>query len=252
MSDLELWGGHECTVNRVGDRYFDQTIRSGHHHRLSDLTLFAELGLKALRYPVLWERIGPDQPGEYDWRWTDERLAEIRRLGMRPIAGLIHHGSGPHYTSLVAEAFPRLFADYARAVAERYPWIDAWTPVNEPLTTARFSALYGHWYPHATDETLFWTALLNQIDATRMAMAAIRSVNPAARLVQTEDLGQTYSTPPLADQAAFENHRRWLTWDLLTGRVTKDHPFWPRFKRFGLADRLKAISDDPCRRTWWG
>ena len=23
-----------------------------------------------------------------------------------------------------------------------------WTPINEPLTTARFSALYGHWYPH--------------------------------------------------------------------------------------------------------
>ena len=25
----------------------------------------------------------------------------------------------------------------------RYPWIDAYTPVNEPLTTARFSGLYG-------------------------------------------------------------------------------------------------------------
>ncbi len=246
MPDLELWGGHECTVNRVGDGYLDQTVRSGHHDRPEDLDLFASLGLKALRYPVLWERIAPATPEDRDWRWTDARLPRIRDLGMRPIAGLIHHGSGPAYTSLVADNFAPLFADHAQAVAERYPWIDVYTPVNEPLTTARFSALYGHWYPHARDERLFWAAFLNQIDATREAMKRIRAVNPAAQLVQTEDLGQTYSTAPLADQAAFENHRRWLTWDLLAGKVTRDHPFWPRFKRFGLADRIRAVSDDPC------
>ncbi|RYG78373.1 MAG: glycoside hydrolase, partial [Alphaproteobacteria bacterium] len=41
---LELWGGHECTVNRVGDVWMDQTIRSGHQDRIGDLDLFAELG----------------------------------------------------------------------------------------------------------------------------------------------------------------------------------------------------------------
>jgi dTDP-4-dehydrorhamnose reductase len=246
MPKLELWGGHECTVNRVQDSYRDQTVLSGHQHRIGDLALFASLGIKALRYPVVWERVAPSAPDERDWSWTDARLNEIRRLGMRPIAGLLHHGSGPAYTSLIADDFVSLFADYAEAVAERYPWIEDWTPVNEPLTTARFSTLYGHWYPHARDERLFWIAFLNQIDAVRAAMARIRKVNPAARLIQTEDLGQTYSTPPLADQAAFENHRRWLTWDLLTGAVDHDHPFWPRFKRFGLQDRLKAMADAPC------
>lgn len=246
MTALELWGGHECTVNRVGDRFFDQTVRSGHEHRIEDLDRFAALGVTALRYPVLWERIAPDSPDVRHWSWTDARLARIRDLGMRPIAGLIHHGSGPAYTDLTADNFTGLFADHAQAVAERYPWLDAYTPVNEPLTTARFSALYGHWYPHARDERLFWTAFLNQIDATRMAMARIRRVNPAAQLVQTEDLGQTYSTPPLAEQAAFENHRRWLTWDFLTGKVTRDHPFWPRFVRFGLGHRVRAIADAPC------
>jgi dTDP-4-dehydrorhamnose reductase len=33
-------------------------------------------------------------------------------------------------------------------VAARYPWLRDYTPVNEPLTTARFSGLYGVWYPH--------------------------------------------------------------------------------------------------------
>ena len=246
MPKLELWGGHECTVNRVQDVYRDQTVLSGHQDRIGDLALFADLGAKALRYPVVWERVAPAAPEQRDWTWTDERLGEIRRLGMRPIAGLLHHGSGPAYTSLAAGDFVPLFADYAEAAAERYPWIEDWTPVNEPLTTDRFSTLYGHWYPHAQDERLFWIAFLNQIDGVREAMARIRRINPAARLVQTEDLGQTYCTPPLAEQAAFDNHRRWLTWDLLTGAVDHDHPFWARFKRFGLTDRLLAIADAPC------
>ena len=243
---LELWGGHECTVNRVGDRFLDQTVRTGHEHRLSDLSLFADLGFSALRYPVLWERIAPDRPDERSWAWTDERLGEIRRLGMRPIAGLVHHGSGPRYTHLLDEGFATGLAEHARAVAERYPWIDAWTPVNEPLTTARFSALYGHWYPHARDEGAFYGALLNQIDGVRLSMKAIRAVNPAARLVQTEDLGHTFSTPPLAYQAEFDNERRWLAWDLLTGKVTPGHRFWSAIEDYGFGDRLRAIMDDPC------
>lgn len=246
MPDIELWGGHECTVNRVGPVFYDQTVRSGHQDRLDDLDRFAALGLKALRYPVLWERVAPDLPQSRDWRWSDQRLGRIRELGLNPIVGLLHHGSGPRYTSLVDDAFAGLFADYARAAAERYPWVTDWTPINEPLTTARFSALYGLWYPHLSDEPFFWAALLNQIDATRLAMREIRRVNPAARLVQTEDLGRTYATRPLARQAEFENHRRWLTWDLLAGRVTADHPMFDRLASCGFADRLRAIADDPC------
>ncbi|MHB8285203.1 MAG: family 1 glycosylhydrolase [Caulobacteraceae bacterium] len=243
---LELWGGHECTVNRVGEVWRDQTIRSGHQDRLSDLALFANLNIKALRYPILWERVAPDDPNVRDWSWTDERLAEIRRLGMRPIAGLLHHGSGPHYTSLVSDNFVQGLADHARATAERYPWILDWTPVNEPLTTARFSGLYGHWYPHAEDERTFWLALLNEIDGTRAAMADIRKVIPGARLIQTEDLGQAYGTEPFADEVAFQNTRRWISWDLLTGKVTPDHPLWARLEAFGFAARLADIAAAPC------
>ena len=80
MQPLELWGGHECTVNRVADAFHDQTRRSGHHDRPEDLDRFAELGLKALRYPVLWERVAPDSPDHHDWAWTDGRLPGIRDL----------------------------------------------------------------------------------------------------------------------------------------------------------------------------
>lgn len=243
---MEFWGGHECTVNRVADRFCDQTRLTGHDDRIEDLQLFADLGVKALRYPVLWERAGPDRPGDYDFKWSDGRLAEIRRLGIRPIIGLLHHGSGPHFTSLVDPQMPTLFADYARAVAQRYPWVEDWTPVNEPVTTARFAGLYGHWYPHGRDDSTFLTALVTQIEATVAAMRAIREVVPNARLIQTDDLGDHYSTPKIAFVADHYNHRRWLGWDLLTGRVGPDHFFREAIERAGLADRVRALQEAPC------
>jgi dTDP-4-dehydrorhamnose reductase len=231
MTDLgsscpELWGGIECTVNRVGDDYFSQMERSGHSSRLDDLDRVAALGIRALRYPVLWERIAPGGVERPDWSWPDERLGRLRALGITPIAGLIHHGSGPPHTSLVDPEFPGQLAAYAAAVAARYPWIEYYTPVNEPLTTARFSGLYGIWYPHGRDERTFKNALLNQCRAVVLAMRAIRGINRNAKLVQTEDLGKTYSTPALAYQADFNNELRWLAWDLLCGRVNKNHALW--------------------------
>lgn len=246
MAEVELWGGHECTVNRIQDRYLDQTLRSGHHDRIADLERFAELGIKALRYPVLWERTAPGAPDQCDFTWSDERLGRLRSLGVRPIIGLLHHGSGPPHTNLLDSGFAKGLATYARHVAQRYPWVEEWTPVNEPLTTARFSALYGHWYPHRRDERAFWLALIQQIEAIGAAMAEIRQVNPAARLIQTEDLGRTYSTPAVAHQAEFDNHRRWMSWDLLCGRVGPEHALWERLCRFGLAERLRRLRDAPC------
>ncbi|WP_128544744.1 family 1 glycosylhydrolase [Larkinella soli] len=242
-----LWGGIECTVNRVGNTYQDQLMRNGHHHRPDDLTKVAGLGLKTLRYPILWERTAPDHPDRPDWRWADERLGILRELGVQPIAGLVHHGCGPRYATFENPEFERQLPRYARSVAERYPWIDAYTPMNEPLTTARFSGLYGHWYPHERTTGGFVRLLLRQCRTTVLAMREIREVRPDAKLIQTEDLGQTHSSPKLRYQAEWENHRRWLTWDLLCGKVTPGHPLWNFMLRAGGSEReLWFLVENPC------
>ena len=246
MKKLEIWGGLEFTLNKVGDEYFDQTVISGHQDRLDDLLLIKGLGLKALRYPVLWERVARHSEAELDWAWTDERLARLRELDLPVVAGLTHHGSGPAYAGLATDRFAPGLARHAGLAARRYPWVTAWTPVNEPVTTARFASLYGHWAPHGRDEGQFFLSLLNEIDATRLAMRAVREVNPSARLIQTEDIGHRYATLRLADQAEFDNERRWLGWDLLCGTVVPGHRFWDRLVRFGFEDRLRVIADDPC------
>ncbi|KJH70998.1 family 1 glycosylhydrolase [Aliterella atlantica] len=244
---LEIWAGVECTVNRVGDEYSDQLEQNGHANRLKDLDLFAELGISAIRYPVLWERTAPNSLDEPNWLWADERLHRLKALGIRPIVGLVHHGSGPRYTSLVDPEFPEKLAAFARMVADRYPWIDYYTPVNEPLTTARFSGLYGHWYPHGKDDLTFARALLNQCRAIALSMQAIREINPNAQLVQTDDLGQIFSTPLLAYQAELENERRWLSFDLLCGRLNRDRPTWDYLLSAGITEaELNWFLDNPC------
>jgi len=242
---LALWAGVECTVNRIGNRWSDQLERSGHAAREEDMERLAALGVRTVRYPVLWERTVRRVNDAPDWRWSDARLERLRGLGIRPVVGLLHHGSGPPGTSLEDPAFPERFADFARAVAERYPWVEAYTPINEPLTTARFSGLYGHWYPHARHDRPFARMLVAQCRATVLAMHAIRTVNPDAFLVQTEDLGRIHAVPALAYQAAFENERRWATWDLLGGTVDRSHPLYGYLRAFGVPERvLAALRDD--------
>ncbi|HEV7912494.1 MAG TPA: sugar nucleotide-binding protein, partial [Albitalea sp.] len=126
-------------------------------------------------------------------------------------------------------------------------WVHGYTPVNEPLTTARFSGLYGLWYPHRRDDAGFVRALLNQLRATVLAMRAIREVNPAALLVQTDDLGFTHATPSLQYQADFDNLRRWLGFDILCGRVGPTHRLWRYLRRSGASvQELMAFVEAPC------
>lgn len=245
---LELWGGAECTIVRLNDAYRDQAAETGHRDRAGDIDLIAGLGLTTVRFPILWEAVAPERPGKLDFAWTDDRLAMLRERGIRVIGGLLHHGSGPLYTNLLDPDFARKLADYSARVAERYPWIEMWTPVNEPLTTARFSGLYGHWHPHGRDYPTFLRALVNECEGTLEAMRAIRSAIPGALLVQTEDLGKTFATAPIRHQAVHENERRWLSLDLLDGRVGPDHYWHPRLLDAGIAgEALDALAGGEAR-----
>lgn len=245
---LELWGGVECTVNRVRDEFFDQLKLTGHHSRIEDLDRLAALGIRAIRYPILWERCARTADAEdFDFAWADERMCRLKHLGIRVIVGLVHHGSGPSGTSLLDESFCFGLSRFARRVAERYPWIQDYTPVNEPLTTARFSALYGHWYPHAASTEAFLRALMIETRATALAMREIRKTNPDACLVQTEDFGSVFSTPGLQYQADFENQRKWLSLDLLYGRVTSEHPLYEFLLSYEVSgDELRKLECEPC------
>ena len=248
-SNPEIWGGLECTINRIGDDFRNQLDYAGFYERKNDIEEIAQLGIKALRFPVLWEAHQHSSPDEeINWSQTTKDLEKIRNYKITPIVGLLHHGSGPRFTNLKDSRFPEALAEYARKVATKFPWLEYYTPINEPLTTARFSGLYGFWYPHDKNEADFARMLLNELKATVLAMKEIRKVNPNARLVQTEDLTKTHSTPLLQYQADFENKRRWISYDILCGKLNEDRFFWYYLiGELGIKkEELQFFIDNPC------
>ena len=240
---LEVWAGIESSHLRVRERTVDQLRATGHASRLDDLDRLAELGVTAVRYPVLW---GWGTPGsETDWAWADTRVHGLIERGIRPILGLLHHGFGPVGVDPLASDYPDRFARYSRLVAERYPGAD-FLPINEPLTTARFAGIYGHWWPHRRDDPSFVRLLIQQCLAIRAATRVIRELRPGASVMVNEDTGVTQGTAALQAAVDFDNERRWLTWDLLEGRVNEHHPLWSYLRSVPeAAEGLATLASDP-------
>ena len=234
-SPLALWAGVEASITRTRHGVRKQVEEAGHAQRLpQDLARLAAWGVEALRVPVLWEAVHP-QKKVWHWAFADAYIDALVGHGIRPIVTLVHHGAGPSAKGLTDADWPERLAEYAHAVATRYPHVQHYTPVNEPLTTARFSGLYGFWHPFKKTDRAFVACLVTQLKGTVRAMQAIRAGQAGAQLIQTEDLGKTHAGPRLHYQADFENHRRWLSIDLLAGRVDDAHPLWPYLQRAGFA-----------------
>ena len=83
---IELWGGIECTVVRIGDEFRNQVVETGHSARMADLDAMAELGVKTVRYPIVWETVAPQVPAECDFSWHDRRLERLRELASGSLA----------------------------------------------------------------------------------------------------------------------------------------------------------------------
>jgi hypothetical protein len=84
---IELWGGPECTICRIGDKWRDQSQATGHDERPADLDLIAELGIRTVRYPILWEKAAADCSSPLDFSWADRQLDRLRTLGIDVIGG---------------------------------------------------------------------------------------------------------------------------------------------------------------------
>ncbi|MBK7159845.1 MAG: hypothetical protein IPH77_15240 [Ignavibacteria bacterium] len=82
--DIDLWGGVECTINRIGNTYMDQLKLSGYYTRKGDLNEFAKLGITALRYPVLWETYQPHKYMKVDFGELATDLFKLKQNNIEP------------------------------------------------------------------------------------------------------------------------------------------------------------------------
>jgi beta-glucosidase/6-phospho-beta-glucosidase/beta-galactosidase len=196
----------------------DQMAASGHDRRWrEDFRLVRELGIRCLRYgpPYYRTHIGP---GRYDWTFADETFGELRRLGIVPIADLCHFGLPDWLGNFQNPDFPRYFEEYAAAFSRRFPWVWLYTPINEMLVTAEYSALRGYWNERLCSDQAFVTALAHVVEANvRASEAILRACSPW--FVQSESTRYYHPyNPDAAAWADYLNERRFLSLDLNYGR----------------------------------
>jgi beta-glucosidase/6-phospho-beta-glucosidase/beta-galactosidase len=216
--------GIECSAPMIAGGIRQDELRlTGHWDRVDeDAALVAAYGIRHLRYGIPFHVVAADAR-QLDWAWTDRALDALRRAGIEPIADLLHFGLPD---DLWGFGDPRLLGRYlpfVEAFVARYPWVRRYTPVNEPMISARFSALDGLWNEQRTDERSFVAALSNAVECAIDGMAAIRSRVEAPVFLQS-DACESYVPADLQNPAAFEradhlNARRFVAWDLAYGRA---------------------------------
>jgi beta-glucosidase len=198
----------------------DQMAECKHYERWrEDFALVRETGLKYLRYGPPYYRVHLG-PGKYDWSFADETFHALRDMGIVAIADLCHFGVPDWLGDFQNPAFPRHFAEYARAFAQRYSWLNLFTPVNEMLIAADFSAARGYWNERLSSDRAFVTALKHLVEANIRATEAIRAVRPDAWFVQNESTQYFHPhSPDALDITRHLNERRFLSFDLNYAKV---------------------------------
>jgi beta-glucosidase len=206
------------TVNH-GKQRVDEMDKCGHYKRWrEDFDCVQDLGICFLRYGPPLHRTWLGE-GQYDWSFADETFREIYKRKLIPITDLCHFGVPDWIGNFQNPDFPELFADYARAFACRFPWVQLYTPVNEMFICALFSTLYGWWNEQAQNDRAFVTALKHIVKANVLAMKAILKVRPDALFIQSESSEYYHADNPKAIKPAeLLNARRFLSLDLNYGK----------------------------------
>ena len=204
---------------RNGTVRMDEMEKCGHYkHWRKDFDLVQQLGIRFLRYgpPLHTAFCGP---GRYDWSFADETFHAIATRDLVPIVDLCHFGVPDWIGNFQNPDFPELFAAYAGAFAQRFPWVQLYTPVNEMFICAVFSTLHGWWNEQLRSDRAFVTALKHLVKANVLAMCAILDVRPDALFVQSESSEYFHAESPRAIRPAeLANARRFLSLDLNYGR----------------------------------
>ena len=194
---------------------------------IDDAERIAALGVTASRVPVLWERVAPLDPHARDFREPQRaarRAARARHRADRHAAASRQRAAVSPICSI--RRFRSGSPNMRARRREQFPWVRRWTPINEPLTTARFATLYGVWYPNMRDDRAFGRAMVNQTlaHASRDAPHPARDSRCGVRADRRSAALHRRRSPASAEYVAFLRERAFLSAELVAGRVDDDHP----------------------------
>ncbi|ACB76900.1 family 1 glycosylhydrolase [Opitutus terrae] len=237
-------------------RTLDEYELTGHYeHWREDIDLMAELGVPAARYGIPWHRICP-QPGVWDWQWADRPLERMLDRGIAPIVDLVHYGLPawiePAY---LHPDYPNHVAEFAARVAARFKGrIFAYTPLNEPRITAWYCGRLGWWPPFRRSWRGFVAVMLGVCRGIIATLAALRSVDPEILPVHVDATDHYHAEDPsLVLEAEHRQAIVFLALDLISGRITDDHPLFGWLLSHGTTEgELAWFRDHAVPLPWLG
>jgi beta-glucosidase len=214
-------------------------VAADHYHRWEqDVSLMAELGLRAYRMSVAWPRIQPDGSGAANQRGLDFYRRLVDRLlehGIEPWITLYHWdlpqpledaGGWP------SRALADRFADYAALVyGALHDRVKHWMTMNEPWCSAFLGYAEGVHAPGRQDAPAAVRAAHHLLLGHGRALAAMRAIDPANQLGITLDF---YPVTPAADTAADREAARRV--DGLRNRLLLDPVLRGSYPQDVLAD----------------
>lgn len=210
--------GIECSYPTIenGKLRRDLLEECGHYERFEeDLNLIKELGLQVVRYGLPYYKIN-FAPGKYDWEFADLAMRKIQELELTPVLDLMHFGVPDWIGNYQNPELPVRFADYAARVAERYPWVRFYTPVNEIYVTARISAKEGVWNEQLKSDRAFVTAIKHAVAASILATHEIAKRRNDCIIIQAESAEYLHEAHAVvSEETRLFNKRRLIALDLL-------------------------------------
>ncbi len=201
------------TIKRI-----DEMEKTGHYkYWQEDFRLTKEMGIDHLRYGTPYYSLHQG-PGKYDWSFSDDVFNKMKELNIIPLVDLCHFGIPDWMGNFQNPDWPQYFAEYAEAFANRYPYLQFYTPINEIFIAAMFSGQYGWWNECKSDERSFVTALKHLCKANVLASQAILKVQPDVFFIQSESSEYFHAEDPSCQvQCDFLNQKRFLSLDLTYG-----------------------------------
>lgn len=232
---------------RPGHRKLDLYELTQHYENWrTDLRLAAESGAELIRWGIPWYLTEPE-PDTFDFRWVDQVAEEMSALGLTCVVDLMHYGV-PMWmeNSFLHPQYPQRVAQYAETVAARYKGVfKDYTPLNEPMVNAEWCGLRGAWPPYLTGDSGFVQMALILVEGMRQTQEAIHRADPDATIVHV-DAGFQWAGDFGDRTKEFLDEWRFLTTDLLVGRVNEGHPLRDYLIEHGAQEaQLQAFTEHP-------
>ena len=216
-------------TDRNSQRSLDEYELTQHYYNWKeDLKMIANVGFKYIRYGIPWYLINKS-PGKFDWSWTDQVFEHMEKIGLTPIVDFIHYGT-PLWldNAFINSGFPDYMAEYELRTIERYKdFLKYYTPMNEPFITQQYCGYLGIWPPYLKGSNGFAMILKNTAKGIVKSVSAIKREFPDVFALHVEASGMFFTKDPqLKEFTEQQNELRFLTYDLITGKVNESHKLY--------------------------